>query len=239
MHFLLTRPEPDCHILAQKLIALGHEVDLAPLLTISYYDTEPVSLTRFRAILFTSANGVRAFVRNSPERDIPCFTVGAASAHCATENGFQTVYAADGNVATLAELISRRLEPGPLLHISARDITGNLAAILQKANFTVTRKQLYQADPAPRLPARIETLITAGGISHIALYSPRSAKIFGDLIRAAAIDAALCRITALCLSPAVANMIDFLRWRDILTAPRPNQTSLFQLVKITFKENQQ
>jgi len=241
MHFLLTRPQQDNSKLRQALVALGHRVDCAPVITISYYDRKPIDITQFQAILFTSANGVRAFGLNSPARNIPCFAVGPATAQQAADSGFQTIFTAGGNVDRLADLVKERLDPatGPLLHISGRDIAGDLAALLGQAGFSLSREQLYQAEKTSRLNRETLDLMTAGSISHIPFYSPRSAGIFADLICAAARESCLKKITAVCLSPAVANMVKSLPWREILTAKYPDQTSLFQMTGITLKEDRQ
>ena len=241
MHFLLTRPQQDNRRLRQALVALGHRVDCAPVITITYYDRKPIDITPFQAMLFTSANGVRAFALNSSVRNIPCFAVGPATAREAADCGFQTIFTAGGNVDRLAGLVQESLDPatGPLLHISGRDIAGDLAALLGQAGFSLSREQLYQAEKTPRLPREILDLMAAGSISHIPLYSPRSAGIFGGLVRDAGQENCLKQITAVCLSPAVANMVKSLPWREILTAKYPNQTSLFQITGITLKEDRQ
>lgn len=241
MHFLLTRPQQDNHRLRQELVALGHRVDCAPLITITFHDRKPLDITRFQATLFTSANGVRACALNSPDRNIPCFAVGPATARQATESGFQTIFTARGNVDRLADLVKQRLDPamGPLLHISGREVAGDLAALLGQAGFSLTREPLYQAEKASRLPAETRDLMASGRISHIPLYSPRTAGIFGGLICAAGLENSLEKITALCLSPAVTNMVKSLPWREILTAEYPDQTSLFRMTGITLKEDRQ
>ena len=69
-------------------------------------------------LLFTSANGVRAFAAASPRRDLPALAVGDATAAAARAAGFADVASAGGNVADLALLVRRRLEPeaGALVH---------------------------------------------------------------------------------------------------------------------------
>ena len=98
MHFLLTRPEEDNHRLAQILTKLGHRVSFSPLLDINYFAPQEIDLANFQALLFTSANAVRALIRNSPNRLIPCYAVGDATAAEATRAGFQAVFNAGGDV---------------------------------------------------------------------------------------------------------------------------------------------
>lgn len=239
MHFLLTRPYEDSDRLAHDLRELGVKSHCDPLLTIKYLNSPEIDLANFQAILFTSGNGVRAFIRNSSDRDIACYTVGQATAQAAAQAGFQKISIAQGNVDELARLIIRDLDPkvGDLLHISGTDVAGNLSGHLQGADFQVSHEKLYQAQKSTQLSNETIALITSGHITHIPFYSPRTAQAFCDLCRKAGIDGLLSKITVLCLSSAVSNMINCLSWHQILIAPQPDQASLLNLVNITLKED--
>ena len=241
MHFLLTRPEEDNHKLGQILQGLGHEVSFAPLLKIDYYDEQKIDLDNFYAVLFTSANGVRAMIRNTKNREITCYAVGDATATEAKESGFKTVFTASGDVNKLAELVIRKLSPddGCLLHISGKDTAGNLSGLLEKADFQIIRKQLYKATKANVLTQEVKALIASGEINYIPFYSPRTAKTFVKLIHAANLQDNLTETTALCLSPAVNDVISSLKWREILTSSLPDQPSLFKLINVKLEENRQ
>lgn len=238
MHFLLTRPEEDSHKLAQNLTRLGHRITSAPLLRIDYFDRNEIDLTNFQAVLFTSANGVRAFIRNSQNRAIACYAVGDATAAEATKAGFQAIFTAGGDVNKLAELVMQKLKPdaGGLLHVSGKDTAGNLSGILDRAGFQATRKQLYKAAKATALPQKTQNLIKSRIITHIPFYSPRTAKAFVQLIKAANLQDHLTKITALCLSPAVYDVINCLTWQKILTTEQPDQKNLFKLISLTLEE---
>ncbi|PCJ36673.1 MAG: uroporphyrinogen III synthase [Alphaproteobacteria bacterium] len=238
---MLTRPEEDSRNLARKLLALGHGVQAEPLLQIDFLPQDEIDLANFQALAFTSANGVRAFVRIYQNRDIPCFAVGEATAGEAEEAGFQSIYTAGGNVVELAELMTRSLNmmSGPILHISGQDIAGDLSGRLSAAGFQLIRAPLYKAEKSTAMTAAARKLITSGQISHIPFYSPRSAKIFMDLIRLSHMENHLTEITAICLSSAVSDMISSYSWQKILTAKHPNQSSLFNLVGVKLEENRQ
>ena len=63
------------------------------------------------------------------------------------------------------------------------------------------------------------------------LYSPRTAKLFVELARAAGV-AERCRgLIAYCLSRAVADAAKALPWRDVVVARRPNQDSLVDAIR--------
>ena len=64
-----------------------------------------VELDGVVALAFTSRNGVDAFAGLSPERALPVFSVGDATADAARAHGFASVRSADGALADLADLL--------------------------------------------------------------------------------------------------------------------------------------
>ncbi len=70
MRVLVTRAEPGAAETATRLAALGHEAIRAPMLTIENIAAD-ADLSRFVALLFTSANGVAAFSQASSTRALP------------------------------------------------------------------------------------------------------------------------------------------------------------------------
>lgn len=68
---LVTRPRPDAEQFAQALAGLGHEVEIEPLFEVVERPETAIDLEGIQAVLFTSANGVRAFcsaLRGEPRR---------------------------------------------------------------------------------------------------------------------------------------------------------------------------
>ncbi|MBL4803142.1 MAG: uroporphyrinogen-III synthase [Emcibacter sp.] len=241
MNFLLTRPEEDIKKLAIRLKVLGHGVTCEPLLTIKYLPPQETDLAKFQALLFTSANGVRAFARHNSSRHMTCFAVGDATAATTKAAGFTTIFTAGGDVDRLAALVVRTLEDKTkaLLHVSGTDIAGNLSALLEKSGFQVTRLKLYTAVKATGFSSATQDALRAGHITHIPFYSPRTAQSFMDIIQQHNLSGPLSKITALCLSSAVSNVIKSPIWGSILTAAHPDQDSLFTLIDVKLKEDRQ
>ena len=105
MHILLTRPLEDCLEMILKFQSLGHEVSHLPLINIEGLKYEPLNYSEFKGIIFTSANAVKFLDIKGIDKKITCFCVGSATEKKARNNGFQNVFAADGNVDNLKELI--------------------------------------------------------------------------------------------------------------------------------------
>lgn len=238
MRILITRPRLDAESFAATLVSRGIDVTVEPLLTIQPVPAPVIDLEGVQAVLFTSANGVRCFADADPRRDLRGLAVGDGSAAAAREAGFTQVENAAGDVASLATLVTDRLRPGDgaLLHAAGSSLAGDLKGQLEAAGFTVKRTTLYDAIPAPELSPATLMNLRLGGIDAVTLFSPRSARGFADLWRKAqAPDGAtqgLQKVTALCLSAAVAREIKDLDWRRIEIAAHPDIESLLALAEI-------
>ncbi|WP_374307200.1 uroporphyrinogen-III synthase [Dongia sp.] len=236
MRILITRPREDADSFAAALAARDIEVTVEPLLRIQPITVPEIDLGGVQALLFTSANGVRCFAAIHARRDLKVFAVGDASAVTARSLGFVTVESASGDVDSLATLVADRLNPadGALLHAAGSSLAGDLKGQLEASGFTVKRVALYDAVPASELSPSTLMNLRLGGIDAIALFSPRSARTFVQLWRGSqqpdAGGEGLSRVTALCLSAAVAREVKDLDWRRIEIATRPDTSSLLALV---------
>jgi len=232
MRVLITRPEEDAAPLASALGAHGIETISAPLMEIVYSDGPPLDLTGVQALLATSANGVRAFTRRSSCRDVSVFAVGDATAWAAAEAGFATIESAAGDVAALADLVHRRVDPkdGALLHVAGTAVAGDLGGRLGAVGFDVRRAVLYEVRTAARLPETIRAALETRAVDGVALYSPRTAKTFVRLVSDAGLAGQCGSLTAFCLSDAVAEAIGGLVWRRVAVAGRPDQAAMIALI---------
>lgn len=233
MHLLLTRPREDCEELAAALLGIGATTLLEPLLEIEYIDAPPPNTDGVQALLVTSANGVRAIGRLSPERGIAVYAVGDASARTATDLGFTNVESATGDVEALAALVRERLDPaaGALLHVAGSRLAGDLAASLEAAGFTYRRAVLYSAKKATELSGDAETAIRTGPLDGIVLYSPRTAVALVGLLRGAGLADKCKHLTAFCLSRAVAEEAGAIDWLNIVVAASPDQAALIETIR--------
>ena len=88
-----------------KFQSLGHEVSHLPLINIQGLKYESLNYSKFRGIIFTSANAIKFFDIKNIDKKTACFCVGSATEKKARSSGFQNVFTADGNVDNLKELI--------------------------------------------------------------------------------------------------------------------------------------
>ncbi len=237
MRILVTRPEPDAQIFADALQARGHEPIFEPLLTIEPKVLTLPSFEGFQALVFTSANGVRAFAGLSEERKLPVFAVGPASAQCAKEFGFQSVTKGSGDAAQLVSMIERHLDPakGRLFHGAGAVLAGDLKDALEQSGYQIERMVLYNAQAREAFSDRvIEAFSGAGNMAHriegATFFSPRTARTFVSLTKHAALDKLLGSVKAYCLSKPVAEALRSLSLQGILVAEEPNQEALLNLM---------
>lgn len=187
MRVLVTRPEPDASRQAEMLSARGHEPVVAPLLSIEYLDDATLDLAGAQALIVTSRNALRALAAHKQLDEalrVPVLAVGDATAHAAQELGFREVTIGLGTGAALAGLIKQELEPkeGPLLYLTGDVIAYDLAAALEAHGFAVRKTLLYRGVPVSALPSEALAMLKDGRIDAVILMSPRTARVFMELL---------------------------------------------------------
>lgn len=228
MKILVTRPLEDGIEIAARLAELGHEAVLAPLLEPRFFEGPEPELGDVKAILATSANGVRALIRRTARRDLPLFAVGPQTAAEAQKAGFTDVRSADGDAVALAAATSHWAAPGAtLLHVCGEDAAGTLADRLEAQGFVVRRAVLYGVEPAPGLPQSARAALKQNGLDAVMFFSPKSARLFLEL----ASDLPFGRLTALCISPATAKVLPDGAFARMLVAEKPNQAAMLALTE--------
>ncbi|MFZ2028811.1 MAG: uroporphyrinogen-III synthase [Vitreimonas sp.] len=216
----ITRALPEADRTAEKLRALGADPVVAPLLETKdrAFDSD---ITGIQALLFTSANGVRATARKITDRDLPTLAVGDATARAARDAGFQDVRSAGGDVAALSALANGSLNPkdGTLLYLSGADVAADLVGWLIAAGFTATRRIVYEARVVAALPP-----IYTQPFDIIAFHSARAARAFAAF---GAPNAA--RMSAACISDAVAAAAGAkVKWGRVIVASAPQDEALWR-----------
>ena len=234
MRLLVTRPETQAERTAQMLRAGGHDVMVASLLRIEAVPNPDFGTGPWTAVVMTSVNAAGAVLahrRLAELQPLPVFAVGARTAAAARGAGFAQVESADGDVTTLAAMLTDRLpESARILHICGHDSTGDLSGMLAEAGFSVRTVVVYRAVADGWLPADVVEAFAGGRVDGVLHYSRRSALAF----LAAAEDAGvLDRAMALkhfCLSSEVAAPLRQASARHVFIARRPNEQALLDLV---------
>jgi uroporphyrinogen-III synthase len=226
LRILVTRPREEGEEIALRLAAMGHQTLLAPLLSVKFLDGAPLDLAGIQAVLVTSANGVRALVRRTPNRHAAIFAVGPQSAIAAREAGFLRVQSAAGDAATLAQAVARWADPraGILLHAAGEEASGALCEKLATLGFQTRRENLYRMEKAARLPPQAVDAIRQGEVDAALFFSPKSAALFAECV---ARDGLVTdRLIAICISANSAAALGKLTFAEVRIAAAPNQDAL-------------
>ncbi|OIR00788.1 uroporphyrinogen-III synthase [mine drainage metagenome] len=225
---LVTRPAEDAATLTEALAARGIGVFLEPMLAIAVHAAAPLDLAGVQGFLATSANGVRALAAACPERALPLWAVGDATARAARHLGFSRVESAHGDAAALTALVAQRADPaaGSLLHAAGTVVAGDISTALTAQGFRVRREILYEARAITALSPALCAALNRQEIELALFFSPRTAATFVTLAKAAGLKDSCAAVTAHALSPAVAERLQALPWRAVVTAAQPTQEAL-------------
>jgi uroporphyrinogen-III synthase len=210
MHILVTRAEPDATALATRLHALGHSTTISPLLDIEMLPVPLDAGDGCTAVLATSRNGLLSLRASeqalSTVNHLPIFTVGTATAKLARDMGFEDVVAGPGTAAELVPLIARRYpKRARFAHLAGDHLAFDLAGVLTAAGHDVKSIEVYRSIAATALRADAEDAVRQQKLDAVILMSPRTARIWSDIVNIA--DMPARKIAHICLSTAVANAL--------------------------------
>jgi uroporphyrinogen-III synthase len=235
VRLLVTRPEPECERTAALLRGRGHEVLLMPLLRIEPLRHAELGAGPWAAVLFTSANAVRAVAahrRFSELADLPVYTVGRRTQAAAQAAGFASILSADGEVNALVGLIASKppVANSPLLYCAGEDRAGDLAGALQLRGMRVKTALVYRASMVAELTPDVRAAFRAGAIDAVLHYSARTAAAFVGAAAMAGIGDLSIQTRHLCLSAQVAAPLAAAGAKAIEIASEANEPALLALI---------
>lgn len=214
----ITRARPGAARTAERMVELGFEPVLAPMLEIHPIPgalSAAPDLMTVAALAFTSPNGVAAFAALTPLlRDCPVFAVGDATAEAALAAGFADARSASGDIHALARLIGETWTPGdgPILNPGPRRPAGDLSTLLP--GLMIAALPVYEA---------IETGVAApDAFDAVLIHSPRAAQALTGVLSAGAPADRL----AVCISAAAAAPLDASSFAEIRIADRPDERAM-------------
>lgn len=236
MAVLVTRPHPDDETTASGLRARGYEVLQAPMLRF-----EPVAFSddedgQYGAVIVTSANAVRGLtpqLKNSRLLKLPLFAVGEHAAAAARAAGFENVFSASGDAASLRDLVLARArtkelkKSRPLLYLAGADLARDLGGELGERGFTVVTHTTYRMTPVAGLPRETCEAFAANRVEAVLHYSRRSARAFLDASRNAGVEISALAIPQCCISDGVASVMRDAGATQVMVAASPDENALF------------
>ncbi len=162
MRIWVTRALPQATATAARLVAIGHDPVVAPVIETRPVRLELEDLADAGALAVTSQAGVAALAEFAPKLcSLPVFAVGDATAVAARGAGFEYVYSASGRVDDLVALILAHPGLGTVIHASALLPAGDLVGDLVRAGQHARRLVVYETLPTAiaAMPDRVEAIM--------------------------------------------------------------------------------
>ena len=244
---LITRPRIDALALASRLHAHDFGTLILPLINIQFLERTLPALRDIQALVFTSANGVRAFAyslqkANSAESDqflqLPAFCIGNHTRDQARKFKFANLHSADGNIEALAQYIKNHYAEkkhsagtGSIMHAAPLQGGKSLAPLLDPID--VQTEFFYKAEVSmQKFPYSIAESLRSGKINGVLLFSPRTSRIFAECCARSGVPSPP---PCFCLSRAVAETLP--STYTTTAAKYPRQDSLIESVTKWFHEH--
>ena len=217
MHILFTRPLEDCNEMILKFQSLGHEISHLPLINIEGLKYEPLNYSEFKGIIFTSSNAIKFLDIKNIDKKLKCFCVGDATEKKARSAGFQNVFAAEGNINNLKELILQNFKSseGKFIYISGEIISSDLDKELISDGYNVERIINYRANEIEKYDENfIEKLkLKMPEITYI--YSQNSAINLLKVIKNYQLETLWMNTNLMCIGEKTSSILNEIKWKKI------------------------
>ena len=176
LRIVVTRPEAQAQLLAEGLELLGAEVERVPLVEIAPVEDQASldhageGITGYEWVVFTSANGVRAFGERLPRAGLVprVAVVGPATADAVREFGVEPAFVGEGSAESIAAAL-RGIEGARVLLLQADIATPELASALRNRGARVDAVVAYRtvartpADHERRVLGEADAIVLASG----------------------------------------------------------------------------
>ena len=217
MHILLTRQLQDSKDLIQKFKSNGFKVSNLPLLEISKSDYNETKIYNHNAIIFTSSNAIRFLDLKNINKNILCFCVGSYTEKTARSNGFQNVFAADGNVRNLKELVQQNLsvKNNKILYVSGDVVSYPLDKELIAEGYNVERLINYTVKHNENLDLSFLKSLKKDMPNLVYVYSENSAKSFLKLIKKYELVDYWMNTNLMCIGEKTSLALNEIKWKKI------------------------
>ncbi len=232
MHIMLTRPLDDSKDLILKLKALGHNVSHMPVIKVNKKEIINTNYSNFSGIIFTSSNSVKFFETKKIDKSIYCFCVGAATERQALKKGFQNVFAAEGNVENLKEIIIRNfsIKTGRILYVSGEIISSNLHKQLIDEDYEVERLINYSVEHIDNLDQKFLVNLKNNMPDIIYVYSQNSAKSLLKIIKKYELVDYWMNTNLMCLGEKTSSVLNEIKWKKIfIFSPGEEEFLLYKI----------
>ena len=150
-------------------------------------------------------------------KNILCFCVGSSTEKTARSRGFQQVFAADGNVRNLKELVEQNLKSKDkkILYVSGEIVSYPLDKELLSKGYNVNRLVNYSAIHNENLDLSFLNLLRKDMPDLVYVYSENSAKSFLNLIKKYELVDYWMNTNLMCIGEKTSTVLNVIKWKKI------------------------
>ncbi|MBX3583907.1 MAG: uroporphyrinogen-III synthase [Rhizobiaceae bacterium] len=230
---LVTRPEPGASETVRRLEDMGFSPVTMPL---QETRTLPVQHGAIRNDVAAVAVPSASAIRHAPGHllqawtGLPCFAVGAATANIAKGAGFSHVLAAEGDAASLADMVIRSRPAGSVAYICGRVRRPVFEERLAAAGIPVGIVETYDTLPLGPDAETVESVLGAGAVDYALVFSANAATLLVDLIGQS--EDMFRDAVFLCISARVAGAFAD-KGRKTIVALEPSEAALLDTLRET------
>jgi uroporphyrinogen-III synthase len=200
-----------------KFQSLGHNVSHLPLISIKGLKHENLNYSDFKGIVFTSSNAIKFLDIKKIDKKIICFCVGGVTEKKAKSVGFQNIFAAEGNVNNLKELVLQNFNSseGKLLYVSGEIVSNNLDEQLLSEGYNVERVINYRANPVKKYDEDFIEKLKLKMPEIVYVYSQNSAINFLKVIKNYKLEALWMNTNLMCIGEKTSSILNEIKWKKI------------------------
>ncbi|MDC1353362.1 uroporphyrinogen-III synthase [Pelagibacteraceae bacterium] len=200
-----------------KFQSLGHEISHLPLINIEGLKYKVPNYSEFKGIIFTSSNAIKFLDIKNIDKKLKCFCVGDATEKKARSAGFQNVFAAEGNVNNLKELILQNFKPseGKLIYISGEIISSDLDKELISSGYKIERLINYKANSIEKYDESFIEKLKFNMPEITYIYSQNSAINFLKIIKNYQLETLWMNTNLMCIGEKTSSILNEIKWKKI------------------------
>ena len=217
MHILLTRPLDDSKDLILRFTSLGHKVSHLPVISIESVQYNEPDYSRFKGIIFTSANAIKNLNTLKIDKNIECFCVGNSTEKIAKQSGFKNIFCAEGNVNNLKEIILQNFDKksGSIIYISGELISYNIDKDLINEGYSVTRLINYTVKPIQEIQESFIKDLKLLIPDIVFIYSENSARNFLKISKKYNLQDHWMETNLMCIGERASSVLNDIKWKKI------------------------
>lgn len=213
---LLTRPEAASRRFAALPGLERAEIVISPLMEIVPVEGR---IPPEQALIFSSQNGVAAFLDRAKPMGRLAWCVGSRTAQMAEAAGFSVLGWAE-TAAALVDRMQASGQGGPFLHLRGDRVAFPLAESLNQAGIETDQLVIYRQDPLP-LTQQAMAVLTGSAVVIVPVFSPQTARIL-----LAQIGQPRARLIFVAISDAVARICAAADLGKVVTAASPDAQAM-------------